>query len=212
MSTTGRIGDSPWPARVTVTRLRGTHPVPWIRKTVSGSPMGWSIRICGEPEGAAGNADGGGPGGGNPWAVPPVLGVPCRFGSETPTMTPPATSATAAPARPAVISARWPRRSPARRGAVPGLSPAGCGRPSRRAPRRSGRRAAAGAGSAACEPMVASLAMPSPVLPLVSSPAAPSPVLPLVSSPPPSAGPRAGAAGRGPCWYPLIMAMAGAGR
>ena len=47
-------GDPPRPARVTVTRLSGTQPVPWIRKTVAGSPMGWSISICGEPDGRGG--------------------------------------------------------------------------------------------------------------------------------------------------------------
>src|SRR5256886_11962855 len=59
-----RTVDPPRPERVTVTRVSGAQPVPWIRKTVAGSPMGWSISICGEPLGAAGNTDGGAPGGG----------------------------------------------------------------------------------------------------------------------------------------------------
>ena len=47
-----------------MTRVSGAQPVPWIRKTVAGSPMGCSISICGDPLGAAGNTDGGAPGGG----------------------------------------------------------------------------------------------------------------------------------------------------
>src|SRR5215831_3945233 len=117
MSTTGRTvdrtGDPPRLVRVTVTRLSGTQPVPWIRNTVAGSPMGWSITICGEPGGTEGNADGGGPGGG-PWrAVLDVLVPVPRLGpgpvSRLPSRIPAATSTAAAPVRPAATRARGRR-------------------------------------------------------------------------------------------------------
>src|SRR6516225_8544328 len=131
MSTTGRTGDRtgdpPRLVRVTVTRLSGAQPVPWIRKTVAGSPMGWSITICGDPVGAEGNTDGGGPtGGGFSAAVGDVEG-PARLpvpASVVPAMTPAAISAAAAATTPAAIKARRRRRRAG--GAASGTSPAVC--------------------------------------------------------------------------------------
>src|SRR5215475_6658549 len=112
-----RTGDPPRPVRVTVTRVSGAQPVPWIRKTVAGSPSGCSISICGDPLGAAGNADGGGPGGGfSPGGVDAAglapFPVPATW---VPTMAPAATSAAAAVVTAATIRAR---RRPCRAGAA----------------------------------------------------------------------------------------------
>src|SRR5215471_2113720 len=103
-----RTGGPPRRARVTVTRLSGAQPVPWIRKTVAGSPMGCSGSICGDPLGAAGNTDGGGPGGGFSAAAGDAAG-PALFpgpASWVPTMAPAATSAAAAVVTAAAIRAR----------------------------------------------------------------------------------------------------------
>jgi hypothetical protein len=128
-------------------------------------------------------------------------------GSHMPTITLPAISTAAKAARPTPIRAgRWRRCQASGGAAVPASTLAGHGRPAR----WGGRQPAPGdAGSPICELNVDSSTAPFPVLPLVSSaPPLVSSALPLVFSPAPSAP----LACRGPCWYPVITAIAGAGR
>ena len=92
---------------------------------MAGSPMGCSISICGDPLGATGNTDGGGPGGGSSAAGVDAAGlapfpVPASW---VPTMAPAATSAADAVATAATIRAR---RRRCRAGAAAGMSPAVC--------------------------------------------------------------------------------------